>query len=131
MSFKVGDLVRTKPMKVTTISDIDRESPGRSENIFYQLENTSIHRADDIEPLPTQPNEGMREALEEEQRKFRQETLRTSELSVLLKKWQDRAEYHSHQRSPWAIQCDWCELTRETHELLNKPINAPLAAGGK
>ena len=61
-------------------------------------------------------------ALIEERRKFQQETLRTSELSALLKRFADKHR-HQHTPGPWSRGCDLCALVGEADELLGKPIN--------
>jgi len=75
------------------------------------------------------------EALEEERKKFQQETLRTSESAVLLKRWIERARYHNHDNT-WsgAKNCEWCTLVGDSVELLEAPINlrrASIAIGEK
>ena len=62
-------------------------------------------------------------ALNEERAKFQQETRRTSELSVLLKRWADRHEAE-HGPGPWAKGCEVCALVGESRALLGRPINA-------
>lgn len=61
-------------------------------------------------------------ALTEERRKFQRETLRTSELSVLLKRFADKHRHH-HTPGPWSRDCDLCALVGEADALLAKPIN--------
>jgi hypothetical protein len=67
--------------------------------------------------------ESLRLALEQERQKFQQETRRTSELMVLLRRWVER-HVAEHGPGPWARSCDVCALVGESQALLEKPINA-------
>lgn len=72
----------------------------------------------------TDTERALRDALEQEQRKFRQETLRTSELSALLRRFID--EHHvrgGHPAERWSKECVLCVLLTEAVELLASPIN--------
>lgn len=63
-------------------------------------------------------------ALAEEQRKFRQETLRTSEQFRLLERWVSNHK-DAHTPGPWSRGCEICKLVEETEELQKRPINTP------
>jgi hypothetical protein len=76
--------------------------------------------------IPPADVERLQAALDEERRKFQQETLRTSEQVVLLVKWKERCE-DEHAPGPWARGCKWCALVGETTELLSRPINTAKA----
>lgn len=67
-------------------------------------------------------------AFEQERAKFQQETLRTSNQAVLLKKWYRRAEDKGCYAEPWPKACADCDLMAETQSLLQMPINATPAA---
>lgn len=62
-------------------------------------------------------------ALNEERRKFQQETLRTSELSALLQKFVGKLK-PEHEEGPGSRGCDLCRLVAEAEALLAKPVNA-------
>jgi hypothetical protein len=75
--------------------------------------------------------ESLKLALEQERQKFQQETRRTSELMVLLRRWVER-HVAEHGPGPWARSCDVCALVGESQELLARPINAtPPRAGSE
>lgn len=61
--------------------------------------------------------------LNEERRKFQTETLRTSELSAMLRRFIDKLA-PEHTAGPWSRDCDLCRLVSEATTLLDKPINA-------
>jgi len=68
--------------------------------------------------------ERLREALKQEQEKFQLETLRTSECSVLLRRWNAQARFHNHDNA-WsgAESCEWCTLVGDSEKLLAAPVN--------
>lgn len=63
-------------------------------------------------------------ALNEERRKFQQETRRTSELAGMLQQFVDKLK-PSHDFGPWSRECDLCRLVSDAETLLAKPINTP------
>ena len=72
-------------------------------------------------------NERLREALKMEQEKFQQETLRTSECSVLLRRWiaqprPGRLRFHQATDIEDKIY-EWRKLVGDSEKLLATPIN--------
>lgn len=63
-------------------------------------------------------------ALNDERRKFQQETRRASEQARLLQQFVDKLK-PDHYSGPWSRDCDLCRLVTESEELLARPINAP------
>lgn len=66
------------------------------------------------------------DALEDErlrlQAQFQRETLRTSDLSVLLLEWINRHEAE-HEPGVWSRSCGVCALVKRSRELLETPLN--------
>jgi Lar family restriction alleviation protein len=65
-------------------------------------------------------------ALNEERRKFQQETLRTSELTQMLSKFVEEM-HREHEQGAWSKGCVRCQLVAEAKELLSRPIKLPAA----
>lgn len=65
------------------------------------------------------------ECYEVERDKFQQETRRTSELAVMLRKILIRLHDLGCRAEVWNNKCPTCDLMIEVEELLNRPINAP------
>ena len=65
------------------------------------------------------------EALEQERQKFQRETLRTSELSVMLLRFIQKHHDKGCRAERWPKSCDVCDLMLEGETLLAKPLNGP------
>lgn len=68
-------------------------------------------------------NKELMDHVAEERRKFRQETLRTSQQAQLLLRWMARADSLGCRHEQWTKACDTCDLMRETKSLMETPIN--------
>lgn len=62
---------------------------------------------------------------EDERDKFQQETRRTSELNVMLRKILKRLHDMGCRAEEWNKKCATCDLMIEAEALLNRPINIP------
>lgn len=69
------------------------------------------------------------EAVDEERVKFQNETLRTSELTALLLRFEKLHEDRGHEPGAWSRTCIDCELVAEARALMAKPINVRALAG--
>ena len=118
---KLADMPDEVEFSDDWLDKIIRYSVGR---IAYEKDDLRLLRR--IEELIAE-NKLLREALKQEQEKFQLETLRTSECSVLLRRWIEQprpGRFRFHQATDIEDKIyEWRKLVGDSVKLLATPIN--------